>query len=163
MIIDTNNLSGVIQIKSAFTAVRKAALSLQIDKNDSLVLFEPKEVNVIKYYTDAEFLMKRICKLTGFKIGVMRQKANNDISKPIVWSIMASFGHTNSEICRAFQMSSHTGGMTNYYREKLKEIMKTHPSAVYLYTKIIEALEKDIEVFEEELDDFGKENKSENT
>lgn len=152
MIVNLSAIKNRMQLKGLLTLVRKLILSLESEYTPSIAFFEPKEVDVLKYYTDASFLLNRICTLSGVKKSDMMAKKNKTTLRPIAWAIMASFGHRNTDICEAFGLSKKTAGMTQYYRDKLKHNMRTNPPSVFLYEGIMRVLEKDIEVFEDELD-----------
>lgn len=152
MIIDTNNNLSRYEIMTMFSLLRKKVHHMVFHDTSEIKFFTPKNSFVLRYYTDADFLLRRLCKISGFKLQELNDpKNNNNIAKPIIWSIMSTYGHTNPEITAAFKLNPRTSGLTNYYRDKTKDMMKTHPTAVYLYEKIVKVLEKDQEIFDESI------------
>jgi len=152
MIIDTNNDLDRKQLVTAFSFLRKKIHHMVFHDTSEIKFFIPKNSFVLRYYTDVDFLLRRVCDISGFKLKDLNDpKNNNNIAKPIIWSILSTYGHTNPEITKAFGLSVRTSGLTNYYRDKTKDMMKTHPTAVYLYEKIVKVLENDQEIFDESL------------
>lgn len=145
MILDTKAIKERMVLQSAFNELRKVAAYMDAGTNENIRFFEPKPVNVIRYYTDARYLFNRICDIAGFTAKEIREENNKGRIKALIWSILSSFGHRQAQINPLFGLSRSTGGMVQFYRERLKQQMRTEPSLLFLYENINRVLEQDME------------------
>lgn len=157
MIFDTRAIRGKGEIKRIFNHLRKLHIGEEAEYNPAIKLYEPKNVEVLHYFTQPLTLFNRVVSILGFKKNELRTENRKGKSRALVWSIMSSFGHSNTAICRVFGLSEKTGGLSQYYRDKLKYQMRTDPSIVFLYEKAMRILENDIEILEDEIENHERE------
>lgn len=148
MIIDLKTLNDRRDLRKVFNEARRAAVRMDAVNNRAIRFYDPQPINVIRYFTDTRFLFNRISSIANISKIQVKADGRKEKVSALIWSIMSVFGHTPQEINPVFGLASSTRGQIQYYRAKLQQQMRTDPNVVFLYEKIMNILEKDMEEFE---------------
>ena len=142
MLIDTNLTYSRSELAVAFRELRMCYYA----SNDVFTynIIKHKQSNAVAYYLDAETLFNRICDIANVSATLIKTEKKHTL-RPIIWSIMISFGHPEREIKKLFGHSIRSTGLSTYYRKKMVYHMTTKPFYVKQYDEIVKIIEQDRE------------------
>lgn len=147
MIIDTNAPYTRIELAKAFRELRLSYFS--IDDTYKYHIKKDKTPNNLQYYVNMKTLAKRICEIAGQDLTEVKEDKKG-ILRTIIWSIGHSYGHSESDLKKVFGNKDKSRGLSLYYRDKLRDLLLTHPYAYKIYDTVIKTLERDEEIVEYE-------------
>jgi len=151
MIVDVSRIRDRATLARVYSELRKTSITFYKEDNNNLKFYVPQNCFVLRYYTDPKFLYARIKEVGGFSSDKLKGKDGDALLKALSFCIMNTFGHSNKAICYTMGVASNTDGLVQYYRDRLKDMMKKNAATVFLYEKIMTILEKDRENLEDEL------------
>jgi len=147
MIIDTNAPYTRMELSKAFRELRMSYLSI----DDTYKYHIKKDVtpNNLQYYVNMKSLAHRICEIAGQDMKEVKDDKKG-ILRSIIWAIGHSYGHSENDLKKVFGNKASSRGMSLYYRDKLRDLLLTHPYAYKIYDTIIKTLERDEEIVDYE-------------